>query len=440
MLQLVKKILPKPLKRLLQFLKYSVYDQYNKRLLLSRVNVMHSRLHSNLKGSKSIRVVFLVLHKSIWKVDPVFQKMLKDPSFEPIILVCPCVQEDNESMLKNLRETYTFFTERKYPVISSYNEVSSTWVKLEELKPSLVFFTNPHSLTMPEYYEYAYETYLSCYVPYYIMGTNHVGCAEFEFNTMMLNSMWRIYWPHELAFDQFALYSLSNGVGSSVTGYPACEPLIYLSKNIQNKVWKQQSKAKKKVIYAPHHTIDGGEGALSFFLTIADQMVTIAKQNRDYIQWAFKPHPLLKTKLYSNAQWGKVKTDKYFSFWEEMSYTQLEEGGYEELFKQSDAIIHDCSSFIVEYAFVRKPGLYLIHKSKLDLLVNDFGKSALKEYLLAETFEEVEFFLTRLVNGTLEMQETPDSLFHEYVEKYYELKAPSEHIIEDLKISLELVK
>ncbi|GKT11856.1 MAG: hypothetical protein ISEC1_P0829 [Thiomicrorhabdus sp.] len=439
MLRLVKKNLPKPLKRLLQELKYRVYDQRKKKLLLTTVNSTHARLQSNITGSKSIKVVFLVLHKSIWKVDSVFQKMLIDPYFDPVILICPCIQDDDEIELNNLHDTYQFFKKKKYPVVNSYNEVTASWVKLEELEPGLVFFTNPHSLTMPEYFANAYENYLTCYVPYYFMATNHVGRVESEFNTLMLNSMWRTYWPHDLACDQFSLYSFTNGVGASVTGYPACEPLVSLSKNLKKSVWKNQTRQKKKIIYAPHHTIEEDEKSLSFFLSIADQMLAIAKENNESIQWAFKPHPLLKTKLYSHADWGRVRTDHYFSCWASQSYTQLEDSEYEYLFKQSDAIIHDCSSFIVEYALVRKPGLYLIHPSKIDLLVNEFGKSVLKEYQLAQNTEQIQSFLKDLINGKLELQESRDSLFQEYVQKYYTSKLPADRIIENLKISLELV-
>ena len=438
-ISLVKNNLPKPLKRLFQELKYRVYVQLKQKLLLTKVNATHARLQSNIAGSKSVRVVFLVLHKSIWKVDSVFQKMLNDQYFDPIILVCPHVQDDDEIARNSLRETYRFFKEKNYPVVSSYNEVTSAWVRLEELEPSLIFFTNPHPLTMPEYYTNAYENYLTCYVPYYFMATNHVDRVASEFSAFMLSSMWRTYWPHDLAFDQFTLYSLTNGVGGIVTGYPACESLVCSSNDSRGNVWKHQSRAKKKVIYAPHHTIEKDERSLSFFLSIADQMLAIAKENSDSIQWAFKPHPLLKTKLYSHAKWGKIRTDCYFSFWEGQSYTQLEEGEYVDLFKQSDAIVHDCSSFIVEYALMKKPGLYLIHPSKLDLLVNEFGKLVLKEYQLAQNFEQIEGFLKDLINGELEVEKHRDGLFHKYVQKYYESKLPTDRIIENLKTSLKLV-
>jgi DivIVA domain-containing protein len=61
-----------------------------------------------------------------------------------------------------------------------------------------------------------------------------------------------------------------------------------------------------------------------------------AEKYADRIQWAFKPHPLLRDTLYQHPDWGKERTDAYYGRWESMPNTQLETGAYVELFKQSD--------------------------------------------------------------------------------------------------------
>ena len=72
----------------------------------------------------------------------------------------------------------------------------------------------------------------------------------------------------------------------------------------------------------------------------------------------FKPHPMLKSKLF-RTKLGKAKTDDYFHFWETQSNTQFNDGEYIELFKQSDAMIHDSGAFLAEYIFTDKPSLTL---------------------------------------------------------------------------------
>jgi len=90
--------------------------------------------------------------RSVWNVGPVFKKMIDDPYFEPIVLVCPYVQYGKERMLEDLKSAYEYFDSKSYAVISSYREQNDTWVQLKDLKPDILFFTNPHNLTRPEYY------------------------------------------------------------------------------------------------------------------------------------------------------------------------------------------------------------------------------------------------------------------------------------------------
>lgn len=97
-------------------------------------------------------------------------------------------------------------------------------------------------------------------------------------------------------------------------------------------------------------------------------MVTFAQKYKDKVQIVFKPHPMLYRTLCEHSEWGKERTDAYYSMWNNMSNTQLEEGDYTELFMQSDAMIHDCGSFILEYLAVDKPCMFL--KKRLGLLAS----------------------------------------------------------------------
>ena len=74
---------------------------------------------------------------------------------------------------------------------------------------------------------------------------------------------------------------------------------------------------------------------------------------------AFKPHPILKPKLYKHALWGKERTDAYYHCWETMENTQLEMSDYIDLFMTSDAMIFDSVSFMTEYLYTKKPALFL---------------------------------------------------------------------------------
>src|SRR5690554_4002210 len=372
MLQVFKRILPKPVKKVLIVVKQKTYDQWQKKRLFKRMQVKHAELLQQLKGKKKIKVVFLAIHKSVWKVDPVFKKMLEDPFFEPTILICPYTNYGDERMWQDMEEAYEYFEGKGYPVLSSYSKEQERWLTLDEIKPDIVFFTNPHNLTRKEYYEDTYLNYLSCYVPYahdVSKYDNYVG----QYNQFFHNAMWKIFVPHNEDLNIFNSYSQNKGNNVTVTGYPSCEA-FFEAKN--KSPWKPQEKDKLKVIWAPHHTINDPNLPYSNFLRLADFFQKLSFDFKDKVQFAFKPHPILKSKLQAHPNWGIEKTNQYYKYWKESGNTQLEEGDYIDLFKWSDCMIHDSGSFLAEYHYVKKPVFYISDKNTKNYL-NPFGISAL---------------------------------------------------------------
>ncbi len=425
MLKVIKRILPKPVKRVLITTKMKTYDRWQKKRLFNRMQLKHAELLQQIKGKEKIKVVFLAIHKSVWKVDPVFQKMLKDPLFEPEILVCPYTPYGEERMLEDMEQAYTYFLEKGYPIRKSRNEDGS-WIKLEELKPDLVFFTNPHNLTCKEYYEDAYLNYLSCYVPYGHSVSKYNNYIS-QYNQFFHNAMWAIFVPHSECSNIYKHYSAARGKNVIVTGYPGCEEFFYSPGKMP---WKCSDKLK--VIWAPHHTISSPDLPYSNFLKMAEDFVELTKKYKNSIGFAFKPHPILKSNLFQHPDWGVKKTNSYYEYWEYAENTQLELGEYVELFKHSDALIHDSGSFIAEYHYVKKPVLY-IYNSETKKHLNPFGVKAMESSYLGSEIEDVDRFLKYLIDGCLEVS---DDFYEENIIKYFRNGMPSTKIVEYIKISI----
>lgn len=434
MIKLIKKLIPLSIKIKLLPIKHKLIDNPKKRKLFLHMQKKHQELLQVIKGKEKIKVVFLAIHKSVWKVDPVFKKMLDDPYFEPVILVCPYVQYDRNRMLKDLEDCYEYFKAKEYPVINSYDEGNDKWVTLEEINPDIVFFTNPHDLTRKEYYEDAYNKYLSVYVPYYFMSTDHAGIVNELYNTRFLLAMFKVFWPSEYHKTSQSNYSINKAKNGLSVGYPATECLF--SEGLKNpNVWKQQGASpRKRIIFAPHHTIEGKEKSLSSFLVLAEFMAELAVKYSSSVQWSFKPHPILKSKLYQHNDWGIEKTDSYYQFWQQNEYTQLDEGEYEDLFYFSDAIIHDSSSFIAEYVFTGKPAFYLMAPDKVDTVVNDFGKMFLSHYRISDKQEDIIQFIENVIIGKDVIPH--NNQLKNYINNYYVERKPSELIIEEIKKSI----
>ena len=433
MFEFIKRVAPPSIKRLILLVIAATWDRVVKEMHVHRLSWNHRQLVLKLRNKNRIKVVFLAIHKSIWKVDPVFQKMFSDSFFDPEILVCPHLGIDSEHMIEEMNQTYQYFLDKGYPVRKSLGE-DNVWVRLADIEPDIVFFTNPHNLTMQEYYTDAFLNYLSCYVPYYYMATNHVAERSKELNTTFVNSMWRIYFPHEFIYNQFVKHSTTRGENGLVTGYPATEVLVGIELEGDASCWRAQKKEKKKVIYAPHHTISERNASLSTFLKFGRYIQKIAIDYQDLVQWSFKPHPMLRSKLYQLPDWGRERTDDYYQFWASQTFTQLDEGEYDGLFRQSDAIIHDCSSFIVEYAFTKNPALYLFNMDIHDQsFLNEFGADVMQSYAKAADVSEIIKFLSDIVGGTYSHEGSSTEKFDNYVTRFYGEKIPSTRILEDIR-------
>lgn len=437
MLDLLKKLLPATLKDWLRPFKMTLVDNPKKRKLFLYMHRKHQELLHQIKGKEKIKVVFLAIHKSVWKVDPVFQKMLNDPYFEPVILVCPYTVYGEERMWQDMQECYEYFEEKGYPLLSSYNKEEQRWIVLEEIQPDIVFFTNPHNLTRKEYYEDAYLKYLSCYVPYYSDVASDYDLNS-SYNQLFHNIVWKHFIGDEYAYKRALSVLSNNGANLLISGSPMLEELVVAEKIEADRVWRQQLLPKKRIIYAPHQSIFKDENInLSTFLEVGELIKTLAEKYQHQIQWSFKPHGLLKSKLYNHPDWGKERTDKYYDFWKLNNFTQLDEGGYVDLFNTSDAILHDCGSFILDYLFTGKPCAYLELNPKAQLkAINNYGLELLRCYVRVHEKSEIEAFLFDLVSEKLYLNKSYEKFINEHVNVIYKESSPSKNIIDHLKKEL----
>lgn len=403
--------------------------QLSKRELAKKMTDKHIQLVQELKNKTKIKVVFLVIDSSTWKLDAVFRKMSEDPYFDPIILVCPHVLYGDERMHEGIDETYHYFSQKGYPVLSSYDRDHKSWVKLKEISPDIIFFINPHNLTYQEYYEEAYLNYLSCFCGYgYIVS--EYGDAIPNFNQYFHAALWKNFAMDEYSKKGFKKFSANRGANVSLTGFPAIERL--LAKKSEKQVWKNKDD-RLRIIFAPHHTIDANyEFQLSNFLRYYKFFQEMALKYQDSLVWCFKPHPLLKSKLYNHDQWGKEKTDEYYQWWIKQENTQFNDDEYDDLFIGSDAMIHDSGSFLIEYLTQRKPVLYLVSENTQTSL-NTFALRALNATQNASNEEKIEEFIVNLMQGKTTIKEEHALFYREEFVDLYQNQTPSSRIIENIK-------
>jgi len=251
---------------------------------------------------------------------------------------------------------------------------------------------------------------------------------------LSVNLMETVFYTHTTTLHKRMAENTARNKGKNivVTGYPGVDNLVY-GKRYGKNVWKNPNDKLKRIIWASHHTIDdSGPLNLSCFLKYYQLMLDLADKYRDKIQIAFKPHPVLKVKLYNYKGWGPEKTNQYYQKWQEIQNGQLETSQYLELFNSSDAMILDSASFIAEYLYCGKPSLFTFSdKTVLDQL-NEFGKLAIDYHYHAYNEIQVEDFINNVVCQEQDViKEKRDYFYNQYLKPKIN-KTASENIYDYL--------
>lgn len=366
------------------------------------------RVRNKVRRGEKINVAFLVLEKSMWKTDLVYQAMEKHPQYSPMVLVIPRLNASDVEA--NIQSTEEFFINKGYRVKRDDGRQSTLLANQD-----LIFFTHPHNDSLDIYSISSLRNKLTCYVPYFeMLDLNYA----IHFNGPTENLVWKFFQINEIHKKIAQEHAYNAGKNINVVGYPAMEAL-YSDVDYENP-WINPS--LKKIIIAPHHSIANSSFlSNATFIENAEYLKTLAEKYSDQVNFAFKPHPLLKDKLYEHPLWGKDKTERYWDFWSTNPNSQLEEGEYIGLFRESDGMIHDCTSFITEYLYVGKPALYL--NANIRERLNEYGKLGYDAMLKAEKQTDIEKFIVSIIEGK---HKAPDMSLQEKLRPY---SSPTNHIM-----------
>lgn len=360
--------------------------------------------------TRRIKVAFFALHSAVWKYEGVYRLLEKDDRFDPIVVVCPVVNYGHKNMLVEMAKAYNYFLERKYNVVRAFNPDTEEYLDVKtQIAPDIIFYTNPYKgLIDDRYYITEFCDTLTCFVGY-AYGQSTMFRSFYDTSVSTLS--WRFFLETKYHSALLSKFSRAKGRNGLVTGYPGVDNILFGSRKPDG-IWKIPDLKIKRIIWAPHHTIEEN-GILNYstFLIYCDEMLRLAEKYRGLIQISLKPHPLLREKLYRHSAWGRTKTDDYFTRWKNGINTQLDTDDYVDLFNSSDAIIHDSGSFVVEYLHTGKPALYLMREGAENEF-NEFGMQALNTHYKAFSVVDIEQFISEVVIEGMDTMLNQRQLFY----------------------------
>jgi hypothetical protein len=392
------------------------------------------RVQKVISKKEVVNIVFLAMNVSMWKYDKLYELLKSDKCFNPIIVLAPRIVDATEVIRQHdIDSMKAYFDKRGYFYIDGYDVINNHGINLIDLNPDLIFYTQPYENAICKQYDFLrFRKSLFCHIPYAFIIVKY----NWNYNLLFFNICWKLFYPNKLYVDYFKSYSRYGWKNLAVTGYPIADLFLDSSREIFFP-WKLKNDKLKRIIWAPHHSFARKKEKFQIanFLEIYDSMYYLAKELAGKIQMAFKPHPHLKGVLYKHPDWGQKKTDDYYKKWEDLDNTLLHEGDYVDLFKTSDALIHDSGSFTVEYLYVNKPVLH-IDVANVTEHFNSMGLLAYNAHYKAKSMADIKQFLFEVVIA----ENDPKRMEREQLLKTYLLppngKTASENIYNEIKQAL----
>lgn len=357
-------------------------------------------------------VVFFAANLSMWRYQGIYELLKNDSRFRPYIVICPFSRYSKEDEKRNVEELKEFFDARNTEYIDSSNWTKEEFDIRKTIKPDILFYAQQYDGLYKNRCDcHYYYDRLLCLYPYGMPSFSN----DLTLNQKYHNLAWRLFYENDFTLKEASRYAYNKGKNVVIVGNSNAD--IFMSQKHSN-VWKSQEREKKRVIWAPHFSIKGDiflhRGA---FLWLYDVMLDLAAVYSDKIQFAFKPHPRLRTALYEHPEWGKERTDAYYEKWASLSNCQLEMGAFADLFMTSDAMIHDSASFTIDYHFTQNPVMFTTDdlQSVTDQL-NECGLQAMKAHYIGKCKDDIKHFVEGVVlNGKDSMKAQRKTFFNDYL-------------------------
>ena len=353
---------------------------------------VYERTHSNYKRvikrikekskNEKIKVIFLVSELEKWNGQQLYEAFDFNPDFEPIILVTVLAGIHYGYSLKKNRteEIYNFFKNKNMKVDYAYRD--GKYVDLQDFNPDIVFHQQPWQIEDIQSPEAVSKYALCCYISYGISESKQTAnlCKSF------FCSIWKYFLTHECLKEDYLKLLKYNKESLCVTGNPKLD--FYKQANIV-----KQEESRHYVIYAPHHSVKDSILKFATFDWSGYFMLEYAKKHPD-INWLFKPHPNLKAHFIKTGYMSEEKIDQYFEEWAKVGEV-CTSGDYFSVFTDSEAMITDCSAFLIEYSFTGKPLIHMISSnsekhSSIDRIVSE-------NYYIVKNKETLEKYLDEIL-------------------------------------------
>ena len=367
-----------------------------------------------------IKVLFLGLYFEAWDaLDEIYQKMAKDPRFEPIV-VSMTRKLTGQLAYAQEEKVHAFFEGKEIPHIrlnsgGSGSQNQDGLAILKDLAPDYVFVNYPWQRNYQPAlrFDQLVEFTRLVYVPYFSLvmvdepddepggGQGDAPVATHLFTQRLHQLASLVFTQERDVVDAYALTERGNSY-VHFTGSPKIDNLAHEAKAGRSS-WPLEE-GKFKIVWAPHHSYSPHWYNFGVFSKIYVQMLEFAKANSD-IQIVLRPHPFLWSTLTDRKVLTEAQLSSWRKSWDELPNTSVdEEGSYAGLFLATDILVTDGISFLGEYPLVTgKPAIFFENADHWKFSAT--GEIAAASSIRVKTFAELTEIIEKAKNNSLPSRE-----------------------------------
>ena len=343
-------------------------DEYNE--LMKAIFEVSAR---KLRKKSKLQVGFVIFNSSMWCGDDLYRLFEQDERYEPTVFLCrrtdktknPLAQEEFQQSVERFKS-------------HGLNLVVTNNVRESMPPQDILILLSPYIRALPEDFRTAKLTprTLILNIPYSLS----ISKRDDFLDSSLFHIVWKMFFSSQIALelhDKMCSVGMPRGVYG---GYPKMDE-FFDPKKIFSFSWKLTRPDARKIIYAPHWSINGATNYATFQWNW-QFMYEFAKAHPE-ISWVVKPHPGLffssvKEKIFASH----ARMEEYFRKWDELPNAQVYTGNYyQSIFATSDGMIHDSGSFIAEYQYVDKPMIFLTREGEV---FNGLGEKILSASYLVD--------------------------------------------------------